>query len=130
MPKNPLADVPCVLIIEDDAKDQDRLAQICLNAGYTVERARTGQAGIDKSRQRTFDLITLDLILPDIDGWDILRTVRTEEWNRNTPIMVVTVVKEKGIGVGFAIQEILTKPIRANEVQHVLHSLLVQKEQE
>jgi len=125
-PKSPFAGAPCILIIEDDLKDQSRLAQICLNAGYTVELARTGRVAIEKSQQRTFDLITLDLILPDTDGWDILRTIRAEGSNQNTPIIVVTVVKEQGIGVGFAVQEVLTKPVLAAEVQHVLQSLLAQ----
>jgi CheY-like chemotaxis protein len=126
MSKKPLAGNPSILIIDDDTHDREQLAQICINAGYTVEMARTGREATDKYQQRTFDLITLDLILPDIDGWDILRSIRAEEHNRNTPIIVITVVKEKGIGVGFAIQEVLAKPIQTIEVQAALNTLLAQ----
>lgn len=124
VPRRPLAGAPCILIIEDDLRDQERLAQICLNAGYIVELARTGREAVDKCRRQTFDIITLDLILPDIDGWDVLRTIRAQEGNRDVPIIVVTTVKDEGIGAGFTIQEILTKPVRADEVQQALHALL------
>jgi CheY-like chemotaxis protein len=126
LPKKPFAGAPCILIIEDDSRDRERLAQICLDAGYNVELARTGREAVEQCREQTFDLITLDLILPDLDGWDILRAIRAEGRNRDVPVIVVTVVKEQGIGVAFAVQEVLTKPIQASDLQHILHNALAQ----
>jgi CheY-like chemotaxis protein len=124
LPQKSSATVPTILIIEDEMRDRERLAQICFNAGYNVELARTGREAMDRCRQRTFDLITLDLILPDLDGWDVLRVIRAEKLNRDVPVIVVTVVKERGIGVGFAVQEVLTKPIRVGEVQQAFRNIL------
>ncbi|HEY5003311.1 MAG TPA: PAS domain S-box protein [Ktedonobacteraceae bacterium] len=123
LPKKPLPGARCILIIDDDMRDREQLAQICINAGYAVELAKTGQEAVNLCRQQTFDLITLDLILPDLDGWDVLRAIRAEERNQDTPIIVVTVVKERGIGAGFAIQDVLTKPIQIGEVQQTLHTI-------
>ncbi len=123
LPK-PVAGAPCILIIDDEQRDRERLAQICLNAGYNVELAKTGREAVDKCQHRHFDLITLDLILPDLDGWDVLRTIRAQERNRDVPVVVVTIVKEGGVGVGFEVQEVLTKPIRVNEIQQTLHTIL------
>ena len=51
-------------------------------------------------------------ILPDTGGWDILHAIRSNGPNRDTPVIVVTVVAEKGVAKGFPIQDYLVKPVR------------------
>jgi len=65
--------------------------------GYRVETAKTGAEAIVKSQARTYAAILLDLILPDTGGWEILHAIRTAGPNQNTPVVVVTVVAEKGV---------------------------------
>jgi CheY-like chemotaxis protein len=70
-----------------------------------------------RSRERTFDGITLDLLLPDGSGWDFLRTIRREEGkNRDTPVVIATVVAEKGVAAGFAVHDFLVKPLPAEQL--------------
>ena len=100
----------------NDRKDRGWLVQTLTEAGYRVESAATATEALIQCRQRRFDAITLDLLLPDMSGWDVLRAIRSEGRNQAVPVVVVTVVAEKGVGTGFAIQDFVAKPIQAEEL--------------
>jgi len=99
-----------ILVVEDDAGDQAVLVDALSKAGYAVETAATGAQALVKARQQTFDAITLDLLLPDMNGLDVLRAIRSEVANRDVPIIVITVVAVHGAVAGFAVHDFLTKP--------------------
>jgi DNA-binding response OmpR family regulator len=67
-------------------------------------------------QERTFDVITLDLLLPDISGWDVLEQIRAEGMNQNTSVIVISRVKEKKAGKIFPISDMLTKPVSFEEL--------------
>jgi PAS domain S-box-containing protein len=102
---------PEVLVIEDNERDQAALVQILTEAGYAVEAVATGAQALARCRARTFDAITLDLLLPDMSGLDVLEALRSESSTRNLPVIVVTVVTEKGAVAGFAVHDLLSKPL-------------------
>jgi PAS domain S-box-containing protein len=114
---------PSLLIIDDEVQDQQRLARVCTAAGYQVEVASTGVQALERCRHTAFAAITLDLILPDMDGWEVLRAIRAGGPNREVPIVVITLVEEKSVAAAFTIQGVLTKPILTEEVLHVLDQL-------
>jgi signal transduction histidine kinase/DNA-binding response OmpR family regulator len=105
-----------LLVVEDDARELAWLADALSSAGYAVEVARTGKEAIQKSRQRAYNGITLDLLLPDMGGWDVLKAIRAAGPNQATPVVVVTVVVEKGIGAGYAIHDYLAKPVSSEKL--------------
>ena len=107
---------PTVLVVEDDAKDRGWIMRILGEAGYATVSAGSGVEAIRHARERAFDAITLDLLLPDLSGWDVLRAIRMEGPNMSVPAIVVTVVAERGIGVGFQIHDFLLKPVRSEEL--------------
>ena len=107
---------PSVLIVEDEPKDRRQLIQAFTQAGYNVEVAATGTQALAQCRQRSFDVITLDLLLPDLSGWEVLRAIRGEGPNREVPVIVVTLVAEKEVGLGFPIQDVLNKPVTLEQV--------------
>ena len=107
---------PTILVVEDDAKDQSCLSEILAGAGYNVEIAGSGTEALALCRERAFDGITLDVILPDMNGWDLLRKVREDSLNRETPTIVVTVVADKTGAVGYRIQDFLIKPIAKEDL--------------
>jgi PAS domain S-box-containing protein len=117
------ANAPNILIIEDERKDLERLISICSQAGYNVDVATSGRQALAMCRQKAFDVITLDLILPDIDGWDVLRAMRSDELNNNVPVIVITIVKEKGVEAAFPIHTILIKPVQVDVLLEALKSL-------
>jgi signal transduction histidine kinase/DNA-binding response OmpR family regulator len=111
-----------LLVIEDDGWELGWLTKTLTSAGYGVEVATTGREAIEKSRQSAYDGITLDLLLPDMGGWDVLKAIRAGGPNQATPVVVVSVVVEKGIGAGYAIHDFLAKPVRAEDLLASLHS--------
>jgi DNA-binding response OmpR family regulator len=102
---------PTVLVIEDDATDRAFLTTALAQAGYAVEQAATGSEGLAILRRRRVDLISLDMILPDALGIDLLRDIRSETLNRDTPVLVVSVVAGRSIANGYALVDYLVKPI-------------------
>jgi PAS domain S-box-containing protein len=111
-----------VLVVEDDKRDREWLLGALTHAGYLVEAVATGGEAIARTYERKFDAITLDLLLPDGDGRDVLAALRTQGRNVETPVIVVTVVAEPGILGGFHVQEILTKPTSAAQLVAALVS--------
>ncbi|HEY2106755.1 MAG TPA: response regulator, partial [Candidatus Binataceae bacterium] len=112
----PRAGALSVLVIEDAPRDREWLVNTLEGAGYGVESAATGAEALRLLNQRPFDAITLDLMLPDMSGWDVLRQARAGEINRSVPVMVVTVLADEGSGVGFAIHDFLEKPVEEGDL--------------
>jgi signal transduction histidine kinase len=98
-----------VLVVEDDVRDQAQLVQTLAGAGYSVELASTGQEALRHLKERTFDAVTIDLLLPDMNGLDLLAAIA--ETKRTAPIIVVTVVPDAKVVAGFAVHDILGKPV-------------------
>jgi PAS domain S-box-containing protein len=105
-----------VLVIEDDARDRALLIQTLARAGYGVEAVATGRQGITSCSERVFDAITLDLLLPDMTGLDVLHRIRLEGQNQLTPVIVVSIVAERGMMAGFSVQDYLTKPVNGRHL--------------
>ncbi len=101
---------PTILVVEDDPVDRDRLVAALSNAGYGVETVATGAEAIDRGATRAYDAITLDLLLPDMSGLDVLHRLR-EGPNGKVPVIVVTVVAEPGSVAGFEVHDVLAKPL-------------------
>jgi len=113
---------PAVLVIEDSEADLKWLTHILADAGYCVDSARTGAEAVAKTRSRTYSAVLLDLILPDTGGWDILHSIRTPGPNESTPVIVVSVVTEKGMAKGFPVQDYLVKPVQSDALLDALRS--------
>lgn len=116
------ADAPAILIIEDSEPDLRWLTQTLTEARYCVDTAKTGAEAIAKAQARAYAAVLLDLIMPDTGGWDILHAIRTAGPNKSTPVIVVTVVAEKGVAKGFPVQDYLVKPLRPETLMHSLRS--------
>jgi signal transduction histidine kinase/DNA-binding response OmpR family regulator len=105
------AGAPRILVVEDDPNDRQWLMRALTRAGYVAEGATTGQEGIERARRQRYDGVTLDILLPDMSGRDVLRVLRSGGPNADTPVIVVTVVAEQGVGAGFRVSDILVKPV-------------------
>jgi PAS domain S-box-containing protein len=113
-PKGDSTGAPTVLVIEDGERERLWLLQTLTEAGYVVEAVATGEGAVARCRERAFNAITLDILLEGESGLDVLRQIREEGLNTTTPIIAVTATAEQGIADGFAIHEVLTKPIGAD----------------
>lgn len=100
-----------VLIIEDSERDRMWLTKILSEAGYSVDTAGTGAEGIAKAESLAYSAILLDLIFPDMIGWDVLHAIRSRGPNQQVPVIAVTLAGEKGIAMGVPVQDHLAKPV-------------------
>ena len=114
-----------VLVIDEDPKDREWLVRTLTAAGYAVEAVASGQEGLRRCRERVFDAITVDLLLSDVSGGDLLRAIRDNGHNRDTPIVIVSVVADLGVGAGCQVHDILQKPVRRDDLLAALASAAV-----
>lgn len=116
-----------ILVVDDD-KDIVRLVRAYLEkAGYDVFSAYDGETAIHTLRREKPDLLVLDLMLPDRDGWDITRLIRTDPQLLATPIIMLTARVEdtdKIIGLEIGADDYITKPFNPREVVARVRALL------
>ena len=105
-----------ILIIEDEEAIADLEKDYLELSGFEVEIANRGDVGLEKALNEDYDLIILDLMLPEVDGFDICRQVRQE---KNIPIIMVSAKKEdidKIRGLGLGADDYITKPFSPSEM--------------
>ena len=105
-----------ILIVEDEKAIADLEKDYLELSGFEVEVANDGQTGLEKSLTVDYDLIILDLMLPNVDGFEICRMVREE---KNTPIIMVSAKKDdidKIRGLGLGADDYMTKPFSPSEL--------------
>jgi DNA-binding response OmpR family regulator len=81
---------PKLLLIEDDKHLAEMYAKKLNLSGYNVTVAKDGQSGLEKARAENFDIIVLDLMLPGIQGVDVLGMIRSDRKTAKTPVIVYT----------------------------------------
>jgi DNA-binding response OmpR family regulator len=108
-----------ILVIEDE-KDIQELLQLYLKRdGYDVHIAKDGETGLRKASQERYDLILLDLMLPQVDGLEICRTLRSRPQTSGIPIIMVTAKAEESdriVGLEIGADDYITKPFSPREV--------------
>ena len=100
-----------ILVIEDDAGAQGVLVGTLTAAGYAVEAVRTGEQALESLRRQRFDAVTLDLLLPDMSGLDVLRAIRRSHSRAQLPVIVVSVAASAANAAGLAVDDFLAKPV-------------------
>jgi two-component system alkaline phosphatase synthesis response regulator PhoP len=108
-----------ILIIEDE-KDILELLQVYLKReGYDVHIAKDGKAGLRKASRERYDLILLDLMLPQVDGLEICRNLRSHPQTSQVPIIMITAKTEESdriVGLEMGADDYITKPFSPREV--------------
>ena len=84
-----------ILLIEDDPFISDVYITNLKNSGFEVLLASDGESGLNLAKQEKFDLILLDLLLPKIDGFEILKNIKGETTLKNVPVIILTNLGEK-----------------------------------
>jgi len=114
-----------LLIIEDESKIGDYLQQGLSEAGFVVDLARNGLDGQHLAMTESYDLLILDIMLPDVDGWRVLRSVR--EAGDNVPVMFLTArdnVDDRVKGLELGADDYLVKPFAFAELLARVRTLL------
>lgn len=114
-----------LLIVEDESKIGDYLRQGLTEAGFVVDLARSGLDGHHLAMTESYDLLILDVMLPDVDGWRILKSLR--EAGRNVPVLFLTArdsVEDRVKGLELGADDYLVKPFAFAELLARVRTLL------
>tara|TARA_R110002049_G_scaffold189977_1_gene358589 strand:- start:13320 stop:14003 length:684 start_codon:yes stop_codon:yes gene_type:complete len=114
-----------LLVIEDEIKTGDYLHKGLAEAGFLVDLARNGLDGYHLAMTETFDLIVLDVMLPDVDGWRIIKSIREAE--NTTPVLFLTArdsIDDRVKGLEMGADDYLVKPFAFAELLARVRTLL------
>ena len=114
-----------LLIVEDEVKTGDYLRQGLSEAGFLVSLARNGLDGHHLAMTESFDMILLDVMLPDVDGWKIVRSLRESE--NQTPVLFLTArdsIDDRVKGLELGADDYLVKPFAFAELLARVRTLL------
>jgi CheY-like chemotaxis protein len=110
-----------VLVIDDEADARELLQRYLRKDGFDVVSAETGEEGLRLARAIQPDVITLDVMMPGVDGWSVLSTLKADPELADVPVVMVTIVDDKNLGYALGASEYLTKPINRERLVSVLH---------
>ena len=114
-----------VLLIEDDSATAQSIELMLLSEGFNVFQTDLGEEGIDLGKIYDYDIILLDLGLPDISGYEVLRSLRVSKIK--TPILILSGsggVDDKVRGLGFGADDYLVKPFHKDELVARIHAIV------
>lgn len=114
------------LIVDDDPAARDLLSRLFQRQGFRVTTASNGEEALLQTQNCKPAVITLDVMMPRLDGWATLAALKADPRLSDVPIIMVTVVSEKGIGYALGADEYLTKPIDRARLSTVLSKLRLQ----
>jgi len=109
-----------VLVIDDDATARELIAAHLIANGFAVETAANGVDGLKKARELKPVAITLDILMPDIDGWTVLAALKGDPELTDIPVVIVTIVDEQRRGIALGAAGYLTKPIDRERLVEIL----------
>jgi signal transduction histidine kinase/CheY-like chemotaxis protein len=99
-----------VLIIDDDKATHDLLERDFLDQGYEVLHAMGGREGLKVAKATRPNVITLDIIMPDLDGWSVLKALKDDPELREIPVVLATIMADRDMGFALGAADFLTKP--------------------
>jgi len=115
-----------VLVVDDSATDLKKLEQIVSEAGYTVITATSGKEALERARQDRPDAVLLDIIMNDMNGFQVCRALTSDDATKNIPIVLVSSKKEKTDqvwGVEQGARAYVTKPFTPEQILDQLRTL-------
>jgi PAS domain S-box-containing protein len=115
---------PLALVIEDDDRMAELIAAQLRAEGFDVMRSATAEEGLVLAAKRRPQLITLDIFLPAMDGWEFLRRVRADPKLVDTPVVIITVSDDLDRGIRLGARRLLQKPFVREELMAALAGLV------
>lgn len=114
-----------ILIVEDHADAREGLAKLLELSGYAVVTAEDGQQGLAKACAQLPDLILTDILMPIMDGIEMIRQLRATTLCKNTPILVLSAYGDKALEAARAgANEVLGKPVNISSLLESIKSLI------
>jgi len=109
-----------LLVIDDDPEARALMRRFLGKEGFRIEEAADGESGIRRARELKPDVITLDVLMPGMDGWAVLAALKGDAELSSIPVILATIVDEEHLGFALGASEYLTKPIDRERLIAVL----------
>lgn len=123
---NIIGEAANILIVDDDDSIRSLLEQELGEAGYNIQQAGNGKEALEKVRNHKPDLIILDIMMPEMNGFDVAAVLKNDPQTMDIPIIVLSVVQDKARGFRIGVDRYLTKPIDTGLLFNEVGSLLEQ----
>ena len=114
-----------VLVVDDDAAARDLLSRFLRREGFGVLSAASGDQALRMARERRPDVITLDVIMPGMDGWEVLRELKADPALEGIPVILMTITDDQNLGYALGAAEYLTKPVDWDRLGAILGRMQV-----
>ncbi len=102
---------PLVLVIDDDAASCEVVQKMLHREGYRVSCAHDGQHGLERARLENPDVITLDILMPNTSGWEVLARLKADAATAEIPVVIISILDEERLGFAMGAAEYVTKPV-------------------
>jgi adenylate cyclase len=109
-----------VLVIDDELAVRDLIQRFLMKEGFRVVLASNGRDGLQLAKAIRPDAVTLDVLMPGMDGWAVLTAMKTDPEIRDIPVIMTTVVDDMSVGYALGAAEYLIKPIDRDRLASVL----------
>jgi CheY-like chemotaxis protein len=109
-----------VLVIDDDPVQRDLIERFLSKEGFTVRCAASGEAGLRIARQSRPVAITLDVMMPEMDGWSVLAELKADAELRDVPVIMLTMVDDPERGFSLGAADYATKPVDRARLSQIL----------
>jgi signal transduction histidine kinase/DNA-binding response OmpR family regulator len=119
---------PLVLVVEDDPAAAELMTRYLSGAGYRTEVASTGTQALAKAADLKPAAITLDIILPEVDGWEVMTKLKSDETTSSIPIVVASIVDNPELGIALGAIDYFVKPVDASTLIQRLNNLGVKRQ--
>jgi len=102
---------PRMLVIDDDPAACELMRRVCAREGFDVVTAGSGEEGLRLAREKRPSVITLDVVMPGIDGWTVLKTLKSDAELSAIPVIMISISDEKNRGLALGAANYLVKPV-------------------
>jgi signal transduction histidine kinase/CheY-like chemotaxis protein len=113
-----------ILVVDDEANIRRFIQHELVSRGYKVIEASGGKEAITFARQYHPDLITLDIVMPDLDGFDVTTVLKNDPQAKNIPILIVSVVEDQEKAYRLGANDYITKPLKMEILMETVNRLL------
>ena len=114
------AEEPLILVVDDDATARELVVRHLERAGFAAVAARGGQEGLRLVRELRPAAVTLDIMMPDIDGWTVLAAIKGDPELAGIPVVLMSIVEQKNRGYALGAADYLVKPVDRSKLVETL----------
>jgi signal transduction histidine kinase/CheY-like chemotaxis protein len=101
----------CILVIDDDPEMRRLLSEMLKREGFNVETAQGGEEGLRRARELRPAAITLDVLMPDMDGWTVLSSLKVDAKTASVPVVMISIWPESERAFALGVADYLSKPV-------------------